>query len=238
MSFVSPVQRWRYHAQAYYFRKLARYLQPTEYRRVKRIRSQTGPQISIPELLYLRWGIRTFKPQVVVEIGSFNGASTSLIADQLRQLGSGRIHAIDLFSKSAPMSGFGSAYWKLFDQTMHPYLGWFEKIEGDAKTILWNRPIDFLFIDGDHSEAGVSADIQKYAAFVQPGGCVFLHDYLDSPETNSMVKSVVDRMLMRDSAYRKLGQVNSLIGFRKVRTDYLGLVGGGSRRVSPGIVSK
>ena len=218
MSPVSASQRFRQRAQNYYFRKVARYLHPTEYRRVKDIRSRTGPQISVPELLYLRWGVRTFRPRTVVEIGSFNGASTSLMVDQLQQLGAGRIYAMDLFSKSPPTSGFGTEYWKIFDQTMQPYVGWFEKIEGDSKTIPWDRPIDFLFIDGDHSEAGVSADIYKYTPFVKAGGCVFLHDYLDNPQRTNLVQTVVDRTLIRNPAYRLLGQVGSVIAFKKLRS--------------------
>lgn len=215
---VSSVQRFRQRAQNYYFRKLTRYLQPTEYRRVKDIRNRTGPQISVPELLYLRWGVRTFRPRTVVEIGSFNGASTSLMADQLRQLDTGKIYAIDLFSQSTEGKGHGGDYWKIFDKTMQPYTGWFEKVEGDSKTVPWDRPIDFLFIDGDHSEAGVSADIHKYTPFVKVGGCVFLHDYLDNPERTNLVKTVVDRTLRRDPAYRLLGQVGSVIAFKKLRS--------------------
>ncbi|MDP3723840.1 MAG: class I SAM-dependent methyltransferase [Candidatus Omnitrophota bacterium] len=203
--------------RAYYFRKLARYVQPKEFKRVKVVRDKTNPQISIPELLFLRWGIRTLRPQTVVEIGSFCGASTSIMADQLQRLGKGRLYAIDLFSLSSPGKGHGGDYWKTFDQTMKPYIGWFEKIEGDSRMIPWDRPIDFLFIDGDHSEAGVSADIAKYAPFVRQGGGIFLHDYLDSPETNSLVKTAVDRTLLRDATYRKLGVVSSLVAFQKMR---------------------
>ena len=95
------VPRVKHQSQNYYFRKLAQYLQPLEYQRVRDIRNRTSPQVSIPELLYLRWGLRTFKPRTIVEIGSFNGASTSLMADQLQQLGAGKIYAIDLFSQSS-----------------------------------------------------------------------------------------------------------------------------------------
>lgn len=167
---IELMQRLRQQIQTYYFRKLARYLQPLEYRRVKTIRSRTGPQISIPELLYLRWAVREFRPEVLVEIGSFNGASTSLMTDQLQRLGRGRMYAIDPFSKSPSTSGHGSEYGKVFDQTMQPYHAWFEKIEGDSKTVPWDRSIDLLFIDGDHSEAGVSADLAKYMPFVRAGG--------------------------------------------------------------------
>lgn len=197
----------------FYFRKLARVLQPKEYQRVKALRSPTG-QISIPELLFLRWAIRRFKPQIIVEIGSLCGASTALMADQIRQLGAGRIHAIDLFSLSQDRSR--GKYWKAFEHAMAPYEGWVEKLEGDSKFMPWDEPIDLLFIDGDHSEAGVSADIAKYTPFVRVGGCVLLHDYLDSPEHNSFVKTVVDRTLMRDPAYRTLGQVGSLLALHKI----------------------
>ena len=38
------------------------------------------------------------------------------------------------------------------------------------------RGVDFLFIDGDHSRAGVEADFRDYAPLVRPGGIVALHD--------------------------------------------------------------
>ncbi len=214
--------------RTYYFRKLARYLIPVEYQRVKQVREQTDAQVTIPEMLFLRWGLRQRRPETVVEIGSFAGASTSLIADVLQELGGGHIYAIDLFSKAPIASGHtadywkgfsasprGPEYWKTFDRAMAPYTGWCDKIEGDSRDIPWNQPIDFLFIDGDHSEEGASADIAKYVPFVRPGGYIFLHDYLNVPEHNSMVKNAVDRLLLSDRTYSVLGVVTSLIGFRK-----------------------
>jgi cephalosporin hydroxylase len=38
------------------------------------------------------------------------------------------------------------------------------------------RPVDFLFIDGDHSYAGVAQDFRDYAPLVRAGGVVALHD--------------------------------------------------------------
>ena len=34
----------------------------------------------------------------------------------------------------------------------------------------------FLFIDGDHSEAGVEADFLRYGRWVRPGEAIALHD--------------------------------------------------------------
>lgn len=43
-------------------------------------------------------------------------------------------------------------------------------------------PIDFLFIDGDHSYEGVKADFDDYAPFVRAGGIVAFHDVLPHPD--------------------------------------------------------
>ncbi|MET9266670.1 class I SAM-dependent methyltransferase [Amycolatopsis sp. NPDC004079] len=42
--------------------------------------------------------------------------------------------------------------------------------------------VDFLFIDADHSEAGVEQDFRDYAKFVRPGGLIGFHDILPPPE--------------------------------------------------------
>jgi predicted O-methyltransferase YrrM len=43
---------------------------------------------------------------------------------------------------------------------------------------LAGRALDFLFIDGDHSLAGVASDFAMYAPLVRPGGLVALHDII------------------------------------------------------------
>lgn len=42
--------------------------------------------------------------------------------------------------------------------------------------ILDGRKADVLFIDGDHSAAGVRADAEDYVPLVRPGGLVVFHD--------------------------------------------------------------
>jgi cephalosporin hydroxylase len=45
-----------------------------------------------------------------------------------------------------------------------------------AREILAGRSVDFLFIDGDHTLAGVRSDVEQYGAMVAPGGMIALHD--------------------------------------------------------------
>lgn len=47
----------------------------------------------------------------------------------------------------------------------------------------WNAPVDFVFIDGDHSEAACRQDFVDWEKFVQPGGVILFHDSrLGQPE--------------------------------------------------------
>jgi len=46
----------------------------------------------------------------------------------------------------------------------------------------WTEPIDFLFIDGDHSWTGVERDWRDWSSHVVPGGLVALHDSRPMPD--------------------------------------------------------
>jgi len=57
--------------------------------------------------------------------------------------------------------------------------------------MIWDeKPIDILFVDGDHSPAAVQADIDLWALFVPIGGIVAFHDAVPS-EDWSYYKGVV-----------------------------------------------
>jgi predicted O-methyltransferase YrrM len=47
---------------------------------------------------------------------------------------------------------------------------------------LAGRPVDFLFIDGDHSREGVEGDFAMYSPLVREGGIVAFHDIVPGPE--------------------------------------------------------
>jgi cephalosporin hydroxylase len=49
-----------------------------------------------------------------------------------------------------------------------------------VRRILDGRPIDFLFIDADHSYEGVKKDFELYAPFVRASGMIAFHDILDN----------------------------------------------------------
>jgi predicted O-methyltransferase YrrM len=46
----------------------------------------------------------------------------------------------------------------------------------EVKKILPPGGLDFLFIDGDHTLAGVRSDYEMYSPLVKPGGAIIFHD--------------------------------------------------------------
>lgn len=44
------------------------------------------------------------------------------------------------------------------------------------------QQVDFLFIDGDHTEAGVEADYRTYSRLVRKGGIVAFHDIAEKQD--------------------------------------------------------
>lgn len=57
----------------------------------------------------------------------------------------------------------------------------------------WDKPIDVLFIDGDHTYKGVKDDWDNFSPFVKPGGWVVLHDCDDtSPDVVQLFDEIGD----------------------------------------------
>lgn len=52
----------------------------------------------------------------------------------------------------------------------------------ELRRVLDGRPVDFLWIDGDHSAAGSRQDWETYSPLVRPRGLVALHDIHPNPE--------------------------------------------------------
>ena len=124
--------------------------------------------------------VRAMKPQVCVEIGSARGKSTCHIAQALRENLGGMLYAIDPHRPTS-WNDAGET------NTLHALRRNLRAMGGDAYVEViqsystdaargWNRPIDMVFIDGDHSYDGVKSDWELFSPHVSRFGVVVFHD--------------------------------------------------------------
>jgi predicted O-methyltransferase YrrM len=113
----------------------------------------------------------------IVEIGSWKGRSTVWLAEGARLAGQ-RVHAIDLHSGSRedPSANTLAEFLENIKRagvadTIEPLV----MSSADAAAIV-RGPVELLFIDGDHSFAGVKRDAEIWLPRVMDGGVVMFHD--------------------------------------------------------------
>jgi hypothetical protein len=73
-------------------------------------------------------------------------------------------------------------------------------------------PVDFIFIDGDHSWAGIDADWKSWSTRIAPGGVIALHDSRPSSESNLVLESVryTQEVIRGDPRFQVIEEVHSL----------------------------
>jgi len=76
-------------------------------------------------------------------------------------------------------------------------------IKGMSDTYPWEKPIDLLFVDGDHSVQWCEHDLSRFIPFVKEGGIISGHDF-DIPT----VRLVVDRLL---PIYKRIADGHSYV---------------------------
>lgn len=167
--------------------------------------------MAVIELSFLAEMVMKNKPAVIVEIGSYAGGSTMILAEFASRYG-GKVFAIDPFhSDNRPK--YESSYEAEFDANTARWAHHIEKCKGSSGEIPWQRPIDMLFIDGDHSYEALARDLSRFVPYVKSSGIVALHDYKQSGKVG--VRRNVDEKLLGNPGFVPLGTVGSLIAFRK-----------------------
>lgn len=153
---------------------------------------------------------------VIVEIGSFKGKSTVMLAKIAERYGLGPVVAIDPHNfhnaeleehRSTPEATSYDEFLRSIESAgVAPYVEVHRAFSTEvAKS--WNRPIRLLWIDGDHSYAGAKADFDGFTPYVVPGGFVALHDALH--EFPGPIRVFVEDIL-RSDRFGAAGFVHSI----------------------------
>lgn len=105
-----------------------------------------------------------------VEIGRYSGGSTVLLAVALGH--EGKLTSIDIMPQDDRLLEEVLAKSKVRSRV--------ELIIGDANQVEVNEPLDFVFIDGDHSYEGAKRDHNRWGKRVKKDGLIIHHDMANS----------------------------------------------------------
>jgi predicted O-methyltransferase YrrM len=144
--------------------------------------------------------VQKLKPKTVVEVGTSKGGTLFLWA----RLASPDAHLVSI---DLPGGENNWAYPRWKEPFYKSFASQNQKIDllrgnsqseamiEELKKILGNKPIDFLFIDADHTYEGVKKDYELYSPLVSSGGVIAFHDIAQHPKTSECrVKDLWDQI--------------------------------------------
>jgi len=135
--------------------------------------------------------VRSLKPELVIETGSFIGYSSLCISQALEDNGQGVLHSFDLFSEVPPnyISPILGEMDSLYDianghinkSGLQDRVVFHAGNSSDSINELFKdreNILDLAFIDGDHTIKGCLKDWHAVDKLLKPGAIVVLHDTL------------------------------------------------------------
>ncbi len=171
-------------------------------------------------MLY-RWARSLPGAATIVEIGCYGGLSTSYLAAAVNDRSGSMVYAIDPFGSDLDtqaeltdqrVSLHGKPTLALVKERMRAngFAHCVELIEGYSQQVAaaWQRPIDFLWIDGNHEQA--YQDYLDFKPFLSAGSRVGVHDAHPRYGYESVVRDV-RRIFADDTEWRDLEHVKSII---------------------------
>jgi predicted O-methyltransferase YrrM len=154
----------------------------------------------------------------LAEIGVYEGLTTALLARAMAA--DGVLYAIDPFF----VGRLGICWSKWIAERevgkVRPArkIDFIEKLSFDAAPLV-EAPLDFVFIDGDHSLGGIQRDWADWSVKIASGGVMALHD-TRAPKHNPTIADLgscryFDEHIQHDARFTIVEQVDSLSVLRR-----------------------
>jgi|GEM_PF-671063 len=164
---------------------------------------------------------------VIVEVGTFLGCATVLLAGARKSRGSGRVHCVDTFSPvgddaaipvyRAIANSLGVPLKEAFLENMRRagVADWIVIHAATAEEVArqWDTPIDMLFLDGDVSTDGSRAIFLAWAKFLRPGGILAINGTVERPDRAGSYQ--VAKEFVRSPQYQDIRRIDHITFARK-----------------------
>lgn len=160
-----------------------------------------------PEALYELGKKYIRKGDLVVEVGSWRGKSTYILA-YICKLAGAKLISIDTFAGPKTIKGWEND--KEYQPVADPDDFFHTNIEKNLKGLpveylkmtseralkhIKNRSVDFCFLDGDHQLPTIENDVKSYLLKMRKGGIILGHDYSKVKNPKNDVKQTVDKII-------------------------------------------
>lgn len=202
---------------------------------VKKILAQTNALITEDEAKFLYSLPKYISSEgVIVEIGSYKGGSTILLAKGSLKYKKGEVYAIDHWKKSIQREylekGNKDPVYYFFKNIKRAgvsnYIHPIKKTSKDAFRN-WNKPISLLWIDGNHSYSFVKLDFLLWEKYLIEGGLIAFHDTENAKNLlssrnyrilkNNGPATIVEKDLKNSGRFCIMGKVDSITYAKKIK---------------------
>nr|WP_244502807.1 class I SAM-dependent methyltransferase [Streptomyces hygroscopicus] len=168
----------------------------------------------------------------LVEVGTYCGRSTILLADAARAAGTVAVTVDHHRGSEEQQPG-----WEYHDpEVVDPETGRMDTLPTFRRTLhragledhviavvgrspqvaaVWGRSVGLVFIDGGHTDEHASADYEGWAPHLAPGGLLVIHDVFPDPADGGQAPYRIYRRALASGAFTEVSATRSLRVLRR-----------------------
>ncbi|MFE9630647.1 class I SAM-dependent methyltransferase [Streptomyces sp. NPDC006463] len=169
----------------------------------------------------------------LLEVGTYCGRSTILLADAAREAGVSAITVDHHRGSEEQQPG-----WEYHDPTVvDPEIGLMDTLPTFRRTLhkagledhviaivgrspqvaaTWGGPLGFVFIDGGHTDEHATGDYEGWAPHVAPGGTLVIHDVFPDPADGGQAPYRIYLRALASGAFEEVSVTESLRVLRRI----------------------
>lgn len=153
----------------------------------------------------------------ILEIGSYEGASSCFFADNFLNHDESRLVCVDPFDtndKTTPVfNSTENTFLENISKSINASKIQFKKMYSKEFFINNNDKFDFIYIDGSHVKQDVILDFEESLKIIKPNGIIWMDDYRSSGGKGYM-KICIDELFEKYKENLELIHKGYQVGFR------------------------